>query len=53
MNDIHLVKSIKKVLERGDVVGMYPEARYSPCGVTSYIPESVAKLIKNALDDDI
>ena len=45
-NDIHLVKSIKKVLERGDVVGMYPEARYSPCGVTSYVPESVAKLIK-------
>lgn len=25
---------------------MYPEARYSPCGVTSYIPESLGKLIK-------
>ena len=44
--DLHLIKSIKKVLNRGDVVGLYPEARYSPCGVTSYIPESVAKLIK-------
>ena len=45
-NDIHLVKSIKKVLERGDVVGLYPEARYSACGITSYIPLSVAKMVK-------
>lgn len=45
-NDLHLIKSIMKVLKRGDVVGMYPEARYSPCGTTSYIPESVGKLIK-------
>ena len=44
--DLHLVKSIRKVLERGDVVGLYPEARYSPCGVTSYIPESVAMMVK-------
>ena len=45
-NDIHLVKSIKKVLERGDVVGLYPEARYSACGITAYIPLSVAKMVK-------
>lgn len=44
--DLHLVKSIRKVLERGDVLCMYPEARYSPCGVTSYIPESVGMLVK-------
>ena len=44
--DLHLVKSIHKVLSRGDVVGLYPEARYSPCGVTSYIPESVAMMVK-------
>jgi hypothetical protein len=25
---------------------MYPEARYSPCGITSYIPEALGKLIK-------
>ena len=47
-NDFHLIKSIKKVLKRGDVLGMYPEARYSPCGITSYIPNSVAKLIKSS-----
>lgn len=46
-NDLHLIKSIKHVLKRGDVLGMYPEARYSPCGITSYIPESLGKLIKN------
>ena len=44
--DLHLVKSINKVLKRGDVLGMYPEARYSPCGTTSYLPESLGKLIK-------
>ena len=44
--DLHLVKSISKVLKRGDVLSMYPEARYSPCGTASYIPESLGKLIK-------
>ena len=44
--DLHLVKSIRKVLSRGDVLCMYPEARYSPCGTTSYIPESVGMLVK-------
>lgn len=44
--DLHLIKSIDKVRERGDVLCMYPEARYSPCGVSSYIPDSVGLLIK-------
>ena len=47
-NDFHLVKSIMKVLKRGDVVGLYPEARYSACGITSYIPPSLAKMVKMA-----
>ena len=46
-NDLHLIKSIKKVLKRGDAIGLYPEARYSPCGITSFIPDSVAKLVKS------
>ena len=46
-NDLHLIKSIKKVFKRGDVIGMYPEARYSACGITSYLPPSLGKLIKN------
>ncbi len=44
--DLHLIKSINHVLKRGDILSMYPEARYSPCGTTSYMPESLGKLIK-------
>ena len=44
--DFHLIKSIRKVLSRGDILCMYPEARYSPCGVTSYLPDSLGALIK-------
>ena len=44
--DLHLVKSIRKVLDRGDVLCMYPEARYSPAGTTSYLPESLGMLVK-------
>ena len=44
--DLHLIKSIREVLKRGDVLCMYPEARYSPCGVTSYLPDSLGMLVK-------
>ena len=44
--DLGLVRSIRKVLARGDVLGLYPEARYTPCGTTSYLPESLGKLVK-------
>lgn len=44
--DIHLVKSIRKVLQRGDILAMYPEARYSPCGTTAFLPDSLGKLIR-------
>ncbi len=44
--DLHLVKSINKVLKRGDVLSMYPEARYSPCGTLSFMPDALGKLVK-------
>ena len=44
--DIHLVKSIRHVLKRGDILAMYPEARYTPCGTLAYLPESLGKLVK-------
>ena len=44
--DIALVKSIRKVLKRGDILAMYPEARYSPCGTTAFMPDSLGKLVK-------
>ena len=45
-SDLPLVRSIHHVLERGDILCMYPEARYSPCGVTSYMPEALGALAK-------
>ena len=45
-NDIALVKSISRCLKAGDILCIYPEARYSPCGTTSFLPESLVKLIK-------
>lgn len=44
--DIHLLKSIRKVISRGDILCMYPEARYSPCGITSFMPESLGMMAK-------
>ena len=44
--DLKLVRSISLVLKRGDILCLYPEARYSPCGVTSYLPPSLGKIIK-------
>lgn len=44
--DIHLLRSIRKVLSRGDILCMYPEARYSPCGITSYMPDSLGMMVK-------
>lgn len=45
--DISLVRSVRKVLhEYGDILYMYPEARYTNVGTTSLIPEVVAKLVK-------
>ena len=44
--DLHLVKSIHKVLKRGDILAMYPEARYTPCGTLAFLPDSLGKLVK-------
>ena len=44
--DIALVKSIRKVLKRGDILAMYPEARYTPCGTTAFLPDSLGKLVR-------
>ena len=44
--DMHLIISINKVIKNGDILSMYPEARYSPAGVTSYMPEALGKLVK-------
>ncbi|MBP5342474.1 1-acyl-sn-glycerol-3-phosphate acyltransferase [bacterium] len=45
-NDIRLVRQIKNCLDMGNVVVIYPEARYSLCGTTAVLPESLGKLLK-------
>lgn len=45
--DMTLIRSAKKVLgEYGDILCMYPEARYSPDGTTAILPDSLGKLVK-------
>jgi DNA-directed RNA polymerase subunit RPC12/RpoP len=46
-NGLYIVKNINYILtELHDIVGLYPEARYSFVGTTSALPESLGKLIK-------
>lgn len=45
--DISLIRACHKVLhEYGDILCMYPEARYSNIGTTAIIPDVVGKLVK-------
>ena len=44
--DLPLVKNMLRAAKAGDVVALYPEARYSLCGTTAVIPDSVGKLAK-------
>ena len=44
--DVTLVRQLKRVVDRGDIAILYPEARYSLCGTTAVLPESLGKLCK-------
>lgn len=45
--DMTLIRSAKRVLgDYGDILCMYPEARYSPDGTTAILPDSLGKLVK-------
>lgn len=46
VTDLQLIKNIKKVLDRGDSLVLYPSARYANVGTSSKLPMSVAKLVK-------
>lgn len=45
-NDLMLVKNMLHVVQQGDIVVLYPEARYSLCGTNAVLPASLGKLIK-------
>ena len=44
--DVTLVKQLKQVIGNGDIAAIYPEARYSLCGTTAVLPQSLGKLAK-------
>ena len=46
ISDLPLVKNIKKVVDRGDIIVIYPEARYSNVGTNSRLTLSLAKLAR-------
>ena len=47
VTDVHLVKNIKYCIEKlNNIFVLFPEARYSLDGCTSYIPDSVGKIAK-------
>ncbi len=45
-NDTILVRQLRKVLDNKDIAVIYPEARYSLCGTTAVLPDSLGKLCK-------
>ncbi|TXT51376.1 MAG: hypothetical protein FD137_39 [Spirochaetes bacterium] len=46
-NDVLLLRHMKYALEvNRSILALYPEARYSYCGVDSVLPDSLGKLIK-------
>ncbi len=45
-SDITLVRNLKQVIKNGDIAVIYPEARYSLCGTTAVLPESLGKMCK-------
>lgn len=45
-SDTILIKHIRTVIKNKGIVAIYPEARYSLCGTTAPLPESLGKLCK-------
>lgn len=46
VSDSMVVKNIKRALDMGQPVVVYPESRHSNVGTTAYIPPNIGKLVK-------
>lgn len=46
VNDLALVRNIRRCMERRGILVLYPEARYANVGTSSQLPPSTAKLIR-------
>ncbi|MBO4452562.1 MAG: hypothetical protein J5793_01375 [Clostridia bacterium] len=45
-NDNTLIWHLRRVAKRGDIIALYPEARYSLCGTSAVLPDDFGKLAK-------
>ena len=45
-NDLLLIKQLKRVIDNGNILVIYAEARYSLCGTTAVLPDSLGRLVK-------
>ena len=45
-NDVMLIRQLARTIENGDIAIIYPEARYSLCGTTAILPESLGKMCR-------
>lgn len=45
-NDVLLVRHLKRVIDQGDILAVYPEARYSLIGTNACLPASLGKMAK-------
>ncbi len=45
-SDLTLIKNLWKTIKNKDIAIIYPEARYSLCGTTAVLPESLGKMCK-------
>jgi len=43
---INLVRNMLTARDNGDIVALFPEARYSLCGTTAALPESLGKMVR-------
>lgn len=46
MRDTHVIREMKKVIDRGGSIALFPEATRTWSGATHYIDPSIAKLVK-------
>lgn len=45
-NDVNLIRQSKRCIEKGNILCIYPEARYSLVGTTAVLPQSLGKMCK-------
>ncbi len=45
-NDVILIRHLQQVIKNKDILVIYPEARYSLCGTTAILPDSIGKMCK-------